>query len=139
MSRKSYAIFFLGLMLLMIFPWQGVCSTHLFHPEHHKHAEGLSTCELRRNYTGHKIYFWPPMKCEHHKIIKDSFENPGSQKITISPETLFLGAIILNILVYVPEFNRTVNHPEIIGHNLAPPGVVNPLRGPPNSFSSQKV
>lgn len=122
----------------MLIPWQGICSTHLFNPEHHQHSEGPSTCDLRKSYTGDEDVIWPPMDCENQEMIIDSFERPVNENLSISAETVYLTALVLNA-VYLPGHVRPVPDIEIAGHNLAPPISINPLRGPPFIISFTKV
>ncbi|MBZ9730860.1 hypothetical protein LB467_14285 [Salegentibacter sp. JZCK2] len=139
MNRNSSSIFFLILMVLLIVPWEGICSAHLLHPEHHdKDADKPSICDLRRNYTDKEAVVWPPMDCENQELITGSFEKPTNDKQSISSETILLAAIILNV-AYLPPAQKSVESQEILYHNLAPPAAINPLRGPPSTFFSQKV
>lgn len=126
-------------MVLLIFPWQGICATHLFNPESHsEHGDGPSNCELRRDYTDSAEVIWPPMDCENQDLVTGSFEKPTNENYSISSGTVFLAAIILNV-VYIPPTSNSVEVQEILYHNLAPPAAINPLRGPPSHFFSQKV
>lgn len=131
MNSKKSAIIFLGLMLLILAPWQGFCSTHLFNPTHHDHSDGPSICELRKNYSGDEAILWPPMECKSETMISDSFERPSNELLKISSETAFLATLIFN-QIYLPDFTEPVQDSEILYPNLAPPQGIQPLRGPPS-------
>lgn len=116
--KKIISIFFLGLVVLAILPWQQIkfCVTHsvAYHHEHDNHNTP-SLCDLRKTVTTSS--FWPPMECFHIEVHTDNYVGidlmVAAQKFSMFTLAFFHVLLLKFIGASVFTFNT---HPPSVSH-----------------------
>lgn len=95
--RKFKSILFLFILGIILFPWQMICTAHIFGHSHHK-QDVPSLCELRRQYKGEGAVFWPPMDCRKNFSTVSDFQEPQNEKIVPTIQMLAIVAILFDVV-----------------------------------------
>lgn len=129
---KAKSVYLLFIMVIMLIPWQLICTAHPFgHEPHELHEhDSPSPCELRQQYPGDGPVFFPPMNCDHVSSQFEDFQTPQTGKIKSTIKTIAITIAIINLLV-LPEYENDFIKLLEARSNSDPPCRSIKDRGPP--------
>lgn len=126
--QRAGSIFLLSIMLMMLLPFQLMCMAHPMGHAHHYAPGELSPCEQRRLCKETSI--WPPMDCYELSVNADDYQLPKNDKLTLSVQTLVVGAVLLELIEVDLQEDIVFPLPDPKCHSGPPPSS-HLLRAPP--------